>query len=439
MFNISASRLNILRNLGWSVLGKVINLTGSLLVGVLVARYLGPDQYGLMNYVISYVFLFQTFAVFGLDNIEVREEARHPEQFRTILGTAFCLRVFFALIAMAAVVLTAWQYEASTYTFAVICLYSLSILLSSFNVIRNYFIALVQNEYVVKTEINRTLVGMVIKVAMYFAGLSLTWFMVAYTFDYVLLAGGYIVSYQKKIGRLGEWKYDRDCCRLLVHESFPLMLTSAAVMIYQRIDQVMIGKLINNESVGYFGTASRIVEVLIYVPMMLAQTIAPVLARCRERSEADYFKKAQQFMDISVWLSLLLGVATSLASYWIIVPLFGEKYAPAVVILQVMAFKAASVALSNTAGTMLVVEGLQKWAICRDLFGCVVCVGLNLWLLPKYGFLAAAFVAIASNVAAGYIADLFIPAYRHLFKMQTKSLFLGWRSILHIKSIFTAG
>lgn len=438
MFNISASRLNILRNLGWSVLGKVVNLTGSLLVGVIVARYLGPEQYGLMNYVISYVFLFQTFAVFGLDNIEVREEARNPEQFRTILGSAFCIRVFFALVAMAAVAFTAWQFEADRYTFLVICLYSLSILLTSFNVIRNYFISIVQNEYVVKSEINRTLVGMAIKIALYFAGMSLTWFMVAYTFDYVLLAGGYIVSYQKKIGRLRDWKYDRDCSRLLIRESFPLMLTSAAVIVYQRIDQVMIGKLINNESVGYFGTASRIVEVLIYVPMMLAQTIAPVLTSCRERSEADYFKKAQVFMDISLWLSILLAVATSLASYWIIVPLFGEKYAPAVVILQVMAFKAASVALSNTAGTMLVVEGLQKWAICRDLFGCIVCVALNLWLLPKYGFVAAAFVAIASNVAAGYLADLFIPSYRHLFKMQTKALFLGWRSFLQGKKLLQA-
>ena len=74
--NITANRRNILSNLGWSVLGKVVSLSGSLLVGLLIARYLGPERWGLMNYFISEVFLFQVFAIFGLDSIEIREQAR---------------------------------------------------------------------------------------------------------------------------------------------------------------------------------------------------------------------------------------------------------------------------------------------------------------------------------------------------------------------------
>ena len=76
--NITANRRNILSNLGWSVLGKVVSLSGSLLVGLLIARYLGPERWGLMNYIISEVFLFQVFAIFGLDSIEIREQARCP-------------------------------------------------------------------------------------------------------------------------------------------------------------------------------------------------------------------------------------------------------------------------------------------------------------------------------------------------------------------------
>ena len=114
---------------------------------------------------------------------------------------------------------------------------------------------------------------------------------------------------------------------------------------------------------------------------------------------------------------------------------FGSVYLPAVAILQVMSFKAASVALSNTAGAMLVTEGLQRYAIFRDGFGCLVCILLNYLLLPRYGILAAAFVAIASNLAAGYLADAFIPAYRHLFTRQTKALVLGWRDVVKLKSL----
>ena len=74
--HLSDTKQLIAQNLFWAVIGKVVTLASGLFVGIVIARYLGPEQYGLMNYVISYVFLFQTFAIFGLDAIEVREEAR---------------------------------------------------------------------------------------------------------------------------------------------------------------------------------------------------------------------------------------------------------------------------------------------------------------------------------------------------------------------------
>ena len=84
---------------------------------------------------------------------------------------------------------------------------------------------------------------------------------------------------------------------------------------------------------------------------------------------------------------------------------------------------------------MLIVEGIQRWAIFRDTFGCLVCVLLNYLLLRQYGIIAAAFVAILSNLAAGYLADAFIPAYRHLFVTQTKAIALGWKDILKLKEL----
>lgn len=433
--HLSPTKGAIVQNLFWSVVGKIVNLLSGLLVGIIVARYLGPAHYGLMNYVISYVFLFMTFATFGLDNIEIREEARRQMPFQTIIGTAFGLKVGFGLLFMVLVILTSWQMDADGYTTLLIAIYSLTIVLNSFTVVRNYFTAIVQNEYVVKAEITRTLLGIVIKVILLLLHASLTWFLVAYMFDFVLLASGYVMAYHAKIGRIREWHFDHDYARFLIKESFPLLLTNAAVIIYQRIDQVMIGQMIDKESVGYFSVASRFVEVLVYIPMMLAQTITPVLVRIREQSQEEYVRKGQQFMNLSLWLSLLASALTSAVAYWLIRYTFGTAYLPAIAILQVMAFKAASVALSNTAGAMLVTEGLQRYAILRDGLGCLVCITLNYLLLPRYGIIAAAFVAIASNVAAGYLADALIPAYRHLFVRQTKALLTGWQDLVHVKTI----
>lgn len=435
--HLSETKEAVIRNLFWAALGKIVNLLSGLLVGIIVARYLGPEQYGLMNYVISYVFLFQTFALFGLDSIEIREEARGQKPFTTIIGTAFYLKLFLGCCLVILAIFTSWMMETDGYTTVLVTIYSLVVVLNSLIVIRNYFTAIVQNEYVVKAEISRTIISIIIKLTLLFLNANLTWFIVAYMFDFVLLGTGYVMVYQTKIGSLREWHFDRDYAKFLLKESFPLLLTNTAVIIYQRIDQVMIGSMIDKSAVGFFSVAAKFTEVLVFLPMILAQTITPILVKAREHNIAEYKAKAQQFMNFSFWLSLIVAALVSMLAYWIVRYTFGAAYSPAVAVLQVMAFKTASVALSNTAGAMLVTEGLQRYAILRDGFGCLVCVVLNYLLLPRYGIMAAAFVSIASNIAAGYLADALVPAYRHLFVCQTKTLLLGWMDIKNIKSILT--
>ncbi|MBP5360524.1 MAG: flippase [Bacteroidaceae bacterium] len=434
-FHLSGNKKKIVNNLLWATGGKVINLGGALILGIIVARYLGPEQYGLMNYVISYAFLFQTLACFGIDSIEVREEALGKVPYTTIIGTAFWIKVVFGIICIALSIVTAIIMSEDAYTVGLISMYSCYIVFNSFNVIRNYFTSLVQNKYVVISEIFRTFVGIAIKLTLWMMDCSLTWFLAAFAFDYVLLAGGYVSSYRHKIGRLKEWRFSLPYARFMLKESFPLLLTNAAVIIYQRIDQVMIGTMVSKTDVGFFSVAAKFVEVMIFIPATIAHTISPILVQIRQKSEEAFRIKSQQFMNISVWLCIFCSIAVSVVSYWIVRYTFGTLYLPAVAILQVLSFKMVSVALSHAGGTMVIVERLQRWVFFRDVFGCIVCVGLNWWLLPRYGAIAAAFVAVMANLAAGYIADALIPAYRHIFRQQTKALLLGWRDLIHIKEL----
>ena len=222
--HLSENKEKIVRNLFWAVLGKTVTLLGSLFVGIIIARYLGPEQYGLMNYVISYVALFQIFALFGLDNIEIRETAGNHEKYHTIVGTAFGIKLFLAVITMIATIVTSFFLEADSNTTILVSIYSFSVILNSFTVIRNYFTAIVQNEYIVKSEITRTLVGAAIKVFLLFQNASLIWFVASYTFDWFLLGSGYYVSYKKVVGSIFDWEFDWNYARFLLRESFPLLL-----------------------------------------------------------------------------------------------------------------------------------------------------------------------------------------------------------------------
>ena len=426
----------IVKNLGWALTGKVVTMLGSFLVGIIVARYLGPDQYGLMSYVISYVALFQVLATFGLDAIEVREEVARKEDRDVLVGTSFFLKLIFAVLTIAIIAVTILVSESDSYTRWLIMLYSLSMVMNSFGVIRNHFTALLWNEYIVKTEIARTIIGAALKIALLLLHASLPWFVGAVLFDTMLIAGGYIASYQKKIDSIWKWKFDKSEAKYLIKESFPMLLSGLAVVVYQKIDQVMLGQMLNKSAVGVYAVAAVFSEIMITIPTILSQTITPVLVENYDVSYAQYRQKAQVFMNITIWICIAMAVVVCLCSYPLVRYTYGVEYIGAVSALQILCFKVVGIAGMQTSGQMIITEHLQKYAVIRNLSGAAVCVICNWILIPRYGITGSAISGLAAAFIPGFIANAIIPSYRQIAKMQVISLFAGWKDIVHIKRLF---
>ena len=433
---LSASKRKVLANVGWAMLGKGVRILAEIFVGILVARYLGPEKYGLMSYVVSFVSLFSILATFGLDNIEIRELARDREAKEVLIGTAFRLKLAFAAITIVLIGGIVLAFEPDRFTQTMIMVYAVSILVNSVGVIRNYFTSIVLNEYVVKTEIFRTVVGMGIKVALLVLRAPLAWFIVAVTFDSLLVASGYLYAYAAKVGKVADWRFDRRVAGHLVRQAFPLLLSGAAVLIYQRIDQVMIRNMIDDASVGYFSIAGKFTELILFLPIVMSQTVAPLLVRTRERDEEIYRQKRQQFVDAIVWTAMLLAVLVCLGAPWLVRWAYGRQYRAASPVLQILAFKAVGTALTASSGQLVIIEHLQKWAVVRNVIGCVVCVGMNYLLIPRFGIVGSAWATIFTVAFTGCLANAFIPPYHAIMKIQIKSLLFGWRELLQVRKLW---
>lgn len=425
----------IISNVFWSLAGKLTGLVSALLVGIFVARYLGPTQYGVMNYAVSFVTLFLVIATFGFENIEIREEAKANDQKDTILGTVFVLRLLLSLVTIILISVVAYINEADTYTFGIIMVYAITVMLTPFEVIRNYFTSLVQNEYIVKVGIFRTVLSSVIKVVLLLVHASLVWFVISLVFDAFVLAQGYCYVYKKKIGSMRSWRFDKAWACYLLRQSFPLLLSGVAATIFLQIDQIMIGNMIDKTSVGYFSVASKFIEVLLYVPTILIQTVSPLLVKERKNNLESFREKAQMFMNITVWLCVVCAIFMALCSRYIVLWTFGMKYLASIVILQILSFKIVGVALNIVSGQLLIIEEKQKYFVLRSLSGCIVCVVLNLLVITRFGVGGVAAVAIATQLAAGFLIHLFIPTYRYMFFMQIRSLLVGWRDLYKIKML----
>lgn len=433
--NLSENAVKVTKNIGWALLGKVATLLGSFIVGIFVARYLGPEQYGLMSYVIAYVSIFQTLALFGMDNIEIREEAKNKEERDAIIGTAFVLKLIFAIITILLIYTLLQFSDNDIFTQRMIMLYSISIICNCFFVARNYFTSIVWNEYVVKTEIARTVIGVIIKIFLLVIHANLSWFIAAMTFDFVLLASGYCFSYSRKIDKITLWCFDIKWAKYLIKQSFPLMLSLSAVVIMQRIDQLMISKMIGTENVGQYSVAFKFVEVMIFVPTIIAQTISPVLVKIRNENKDEYVGKSQIFMDLTVWICVIMAIVVCIIAYPLVRFTFGEQYLHAVPVLQIMAFKVVGDALSQTSGQLMIIEGTQKYAVIRNIVGCICCIFLNLLLIPKNGIIGSSIVSVISLFVSGFLVNALIPKYKQIFLQQTKAILFGWKNLLKIKSL----
>lgn len=434
---ISEKKKKALKNIAWALTGKIVSLTSVLVVGIIIARYLGEEQYGIMNYVVSFVAIFQVFADFGLDLIQIREESKSPDSRDRIIGTVFALKVVFALLAMLAVVITTLLFEASTEIRLYIFIYAGSIILNTTWVSRNHFTSIVWNEYVVKTEISRTLIGMGIKIVLVLLQLPLIWFICSLVVDSFLLAVGYTLSYIKKIDTIRKWSFDKRLASYFLKQSFPLLLSGAAIIIYNRIDQVMIANMIDKSHLGIYSVAVRFAEIQAFVPTIIAQTISPMLVEARVADETRYDELSRLFMNVTVSICIVLALLTSVLSYPIVALTFGQTYIGAASVLAILAFKVVGDALSQTSGQLIIIENRQAFAPIRNIIGCVTCIVLNLLFIRQFGIHGAAYAAIITIFVSGTIADFFIPSYNKIFRKQLYAICLGWKDIIHVKKLLT--
>lgn len=433
--DISEKKKKALKNIAWAICGKIFSLLSILVVGIIVARYLGKEQYGIMNYVISIVAIFQVFADFGLDFIQIREESKNPHLRDRIIGTVYGLKLFFAILTLLAIYITVSIFIDEVSIRSYIMLYALSIIMNTTWVSRNHFTSMVWNEYVVKTEILRNVIGMVIKVGLVLLHLPLIWFICSLLFDSFLLATGYLVSYTKKIDSIRKWSFDKTLAFYMIRQAFPLLLSSAAIIVYNKIDQVMIGDMIDKANLGIYSVAIRFTELLVFVPTIIAQTISPMLVEMHKTDAVRYDECSRIFVNVTVSLCIILALMTSLLSYPIVYVTFGKAYIGAASVLSILAFKVIGDALSQTSGQLIIIEGQQKYAPIRNIIGCVACIILNLILIQRYGIHGAAYTALITIFISGTLANFLIPSYNGIFYKQLKALCVGWKDIIHIKTI----
>ena len=415
--------LKILDNIGWLTLDKALRMGVGLFVGVWVARYLGPDQFGQLSYATAFVALFGPIATMGLPGILVRDLVREPDHAPELLGTSVALQVVGSLLALVLAILCIGLLRpGDDFMKALVAIIGLGLLFKAVDPIRYWFESRVESKYVVWVDNGVFLVAAGIRIILILSGAPMIAFVWLLLVEAALATLALVVFYRKAGTSKGRWRIRLDRTRKLLRDGWPLMFSGIAVIVYMKIDQIMLGQMLNDEAVGVYSAATRISEVFYFLPIVISASVFPAIIRAKGESESLYMERLQHLYSILAFISLIVALPLSLTSGWLTSSLFGPVYGTAGPVLAIHAWALIFVALGVASSQWLLAENWQMLSLQRTLFGAVVNIMLNAVLIPHYGPVGAAYATVISYAVAGLFCDLLRRDTRPMFRMKVKAL-----------------
>jgi O-antigen/teichoic acid export membrane protein len=412
-----------LANTSWLFFEKVLRMGISFVVTIFVVRYLGPKDFGLFSYVLSFFWLFASLSTLGLESITTREIVKNPGNANEINGTVFFLRLIGSVLAVILIGVTLLATGEETSTAILILIASGSFLFQSFSVIEYYFRGKVKAKYNAYALSASVILSSAMKIILILLGAPLIYFVYAVVFEYAALAVGLVTVYHWNKLSIFNWKYSKTIAASLLKDSWPLMLSGLVVMVYMRIDQIMIKHMINEEAVGYYSAAVRLCEAWYFIPVTLCNSIFPAIVNAKNISTEFYNNRMQKLYDLLTWLAIGIAVPVTIFSSQIIDLLFGNEFSQAAPVLTIYIWAGVAVFLGVASSQYLINENLTKLSFYRTFIGMILNVALNLYLIPMYGIIGAALATLISYTLVTFLLA-FHSQFRNQFYMMMRSVFL---------------
>ena len=415
--------LKIVDNIGWLFFDKILRMGVGLLIGVWVARYLGPEQFGLLNFTAALIGLFGALAGMGLQGIVVREIVREPTCREDTLGTAAALQLLGGAVAYSLLLVTVFYLRPQdVLSQLVAAILGAMVLFKASEVVGYWFESQVQSKYTVWVQNGAFLFFAGIKVVLILSGASLIYFAWAMLAEAIVVAMALTLALHRLGPPLYSLRISYDRCFALLKAGWPFMLSSIAIMIYMKIDQVMIGQMLGNDAVGIYSAAVRISEIWYFIATAVAASVLPAILEAKKNNEAQYRQRLQALFDLMTWIAIIVALPVTFFATPLVTMLFGAEYSEAGGVLAIHVWATVFVFLGVAGGNWFLAENQQLISLQRTALGAVVNVLLNILLIPMMGVMGAAWATLISYAVAAMLSDATQHATRDMFMMKIRSL-----------------
>lgn len=385
----------VAKNIGWLTFDRFFQLLISFLVVLWMIRYLGPEQWGTLNYVWAFVGIFSGFIPLGLTSILFKELAENKVNSNKLLGTVFYLQFFASIIFTILTVIFGVFFINNLEILFFIILASSANLFFSFQIISIYFDSKIEGKFGVISRNVALFIAALLKVYFILAQLPLFYFVVVGLFEQIILIIVLFYFYFKSKNSIFNWKFDLSLSKRLLSQSWPLILSGFSMMIYLRVDQLFVGTMLSMYDLGLYSVVVKLAEFGNFIPGILITSTIPIIIANKNKIEV-YTHRLTKLYSIVLFSSIVLFLFLFIFADYIILFLYGVEYIAASNILRVYSFAIVPFFLSMVLAQYFIIENLTKYSLYTTLIGAVSNVILNLILIPIFGIYGAAIATVIS-------------------------------------------
>lgn len=424
-YNFHIKLKKYIHNTLWIMGDKITNLVIGFIIIVTIARYLGPENFGIFSYSTSIVALFAAAGHMGLNGLVVKEIVKNTDERGVTLGTTLGLKFVGMAFGYTLLLFYASIFEGvASVEFTVIVVAGAALFFKPFDVIDYWFQSFLKAKYVTYTRLTGLAISSVVKLIFVFWGLSVLYFAAANLIQAVSIAMIFVFFYKLKSNlKFSEWHFSWTKAKELFNQGWVIYLGSIFAVIYLKIDQVMLRWIEGSEAVGTYAVAAQLSEAWYFVPTAIVASFFPKLIDLREESLVKFNKRLQQLFDLLFILALAVSVVMTVLSGWIIDLFFGSHYIASASVLVIHIWASIFIFMRAAFSKWILIENALKFSLITQATGATVNVILNYLLIPKLGVQGAAYATLISYAFSSFFVLFIYNRTRPVFFMMLNSIF----------------
>jgi len=408
-------------NISWIVGCRVVQALLSLVITMFTARYLGPSNYGIINYAASIVAFIAPLVNLGLTEVMVQKLVSHPEDEGKILGTATTLGLISSILGILGITAFAAIMNPGEKETVVVCLlYSISLIFRTLENIRYWYQAKLMSRYSSVIGLIAYVVISVYRVALLIGGMNVRWFALAQSIDYAVTAVVLFVLYKKKGG--APFAFSGHYAKRLLKSGKYYILSGLMVSIFAQTDKLMIKPMLGADAAGFYAAAVTCASMTSFVFSAILDSVSPVIYESKKTSSEKFEKNVTGLYSVIIWLSLIQCLLITVFSKEIIYIIYGDAYAPAVNALRIIVWYTTFSYLGAVRNIWMLAENKQKYLWSINLAGALANVALNTLMIPKWGINGAALASLITQIFTNVIVGAIFKPIRRNNLLMLKAL-----------------